>query len=372
MDRKARRVAERAIERWLKGERMARTLREVLPRSGLTLEERERVAEVVHRAVRHFRLFEYLLLQKGLPPAPSNLVNMALEGAELPGELSSEIPFHIRVSASEEVARAFMDHPEYIDRVNREPETYLAANLRRAGREQVKAALQEEGLTAEDFVPETAVRTESRGRYSRVVEEGLAHVQDPSSQLVAKIAARLGTDVLDYCAGNGGKSLTMAYFGASVFSYDRNRGKLRNLERRAEVYRVPVVVEWWPGEHDVVLVDAPCSGLGAAARNPEVKYYRDLKGFPPKQKRVLEEASSRASRYLIYSVCTFTEEETEGVVEDFLKRQKGFQALPPGEVLAGALSGEELHYIRELERGAMIEASDLMYIAILERKGATL
>jgi len=99
-----------------------------------------------------------------------------------------------------------------------------------------------------------------------------------------------------------------------------------------------------------------------------VKYYRDLKGFPVKQKRILSEASRGCRRYLIYSVCTFTEEETEGVVEDFLGGERGFEPLPPEEVLPGILFSEELKYVRYRGRGAIIELSDIMYIAILERK----
>ncbi|RLF74907.1 MAG: RsmB/NOP family class I SAM-dependent RNA methyltransferase [Thermoplasmata archaeon] len=368
MDRRLRRVAERAVDGWLKGDQMARVLRRTLPSSGLTLEERERVAGVVHRVVRHRRLYEYILERKGFSLSPASLVKIALGEVEWDEGLVEDAPPPIRLSCSEAVSEILLRHVDYVERINREPETFLAVNLRKCGRREVKSMLEREGMAAEEFMPETALRTVSRGRYSKAAKEGLAHVQDPSSQLVAKITALLGGDVLDYCAGNGGKSLTMAYYGAPVFAYDKNRGKLRNLERRAEIYRVPVRVEWWPREHDVVLVDAPCSGLGAAARNPEVKYYRDLKGFPVKQKRILSEASRGCRRYLIYSVCTFTEEETEGVVEDFLGGERGFEPLPPEEVLPGILFSEELKYVRYRGRGAIIELSDIMYIAILERK----
>ncbi|MCD6382983.1 MAG: RsmB/NOP family class I SAM-dependent RNA methyltransferase [Thermoplasmata archaeon] len=368
MERRLRRVAEEAVEEWIKGRRMARVLRELLPRSGLTLEERERVAETVHRVVRYQVLYEYVLERMSYPKTPRNYIKLALGEIGFNEELVEEAPYHIRVSASEAVAEVLRRDERYLSHVNREAQTYLAVNLLRTSRVEVQRTLEEEGLQAEEFLPETALRTEPRGRYSIVVERGLAHVQDPSSQIISKVAARLGEDVLDYCAGNGGKSLTMAYFGATVFSYDRNRGKLRNLERRAELYSVPVKVEWWPKRHQVVLVDAPCSGLGAAARNPEVKYYRDLKGFPEKQLSILKEAEGRAGEYIIYSVCTFTKKETEEVSKRFLERFKIFECVDPGEILPKILTPKEMDYIDPLDYGAIIRASDVMYLSIFRKK----
>lgn len=172
------------------------------------------------------------------------------------------------------------------------------------------------------------------------VAEGRAGVQDEGSQLVALGLARAvveGRDErwLDLCAGPGGKSALLAALaaqrGARLLASDR-------LHHRAELVRsatAPVAASgtgllgvmtadgtrpaWRPAVFDRVLVDAPCSGLGALRRRPESRWRRtpaDLEDLVPLQRALLDSAleSVRPGGVVAYATCSPVLVETSGVV----------------------------------------------------------
>ncbi|HLF07557.1 MAG TPA: RsmB/NOP family class I SAM-dependent RNA methyltransferase [Thermoplasmata archaeon] len=194
------------------------------------------------------------------------------------------------------------------------------------------------------------VRGDPRG--SRPLEQGGIEIQDEASQLVARLAAPAGGGrVLDFCAGSGGKSLAMASIpDVYVTVHDADPARLETLAKRTA--RSGVAIRrmgegrlpggpMHPGPsgdqgYDSVLVDASCSGLGAARRNPEARWSileEEAVRFTSTQLSILEEAapSVRAGGILVYSVCTFLREETEAVVDRFLASRSGFAEAPaPG------------------------------------------
>jgi 16S rRNA (cytosine967-C5)-methyltransferase len=175
--------------------------------------------------------------------------------------------------------------------------------------------------------------------------EGRLEVQDISSQLVCRLAiAGMGaTRVIDACAGNGGKTLALAALmqnKGSLISMDTNErslARLRQRGRRAQVwnYQRAHVKGWddlrpYEGWADVVLVDAPCSGLGTLRRNPDIKLHLDreqVSKFPMVQLDLLRTYSKmvRPGGRLVYSTCTLNRSENEGVVNSFLSESKGFE-----------------------------------------------
>ncbi len=348
-------VAERVIYKWLKKGNMARAMRDILPRSGLSHRERDRVAEIVHDVVRYRRYYEFIMEKRGMRKTPENYVKLSLEKPEV------EAPKDIRHSLSPSLSEITPE--DFIPIINREPETALCINLTKISREEAMERLSREGFSSEESVPECAVITEPSGRYSSLVKDGLAIVQDRSSQLVARITSNLGKEVLDYCAGSGGKSLAMfSLKPENIYgAYDIDQRKLKALERRAERWGMDIKIFWErpEGRFDVVLVDAPCSGVGAAARNPEAKYREDFMEFTEVQLSILEEAEKRVGEYLVYVVCSYTPYETDYVVGEFLKRHPEFRV-------------EEIRcnypqYLRPGEFGKFITAGDIFYIAILRR-----
>jgi 16S rRNA (cytosine967-C5)-methyltransferase len=168
------------------------------------------------------------------------------------------------------------------------------------------------------------------------VAEGRAGVQDEGSQLVAHALAAApldGDDVrwLDLCAGPGGKAALLAALaaqrGARVVANEvqPHRADLvrRALAGAAGVEAVTVedgtAPPWEPGSFDRVLVDAPCTGLGALRRRPEARWRRrpeDLQTLVPLQRALLLSAADlvRPGGVVLYATCSPVLAETRDVL----------------------------------------------------------
>jgi 16S rRNA (cytosine967-C5)-methyltransferase len=196
---------------------------------------------------------------------------------------------------------------------------------------------------------------EAPGMTAAVAEalaSGAAQVQDEAAQLVGWLAAPgPGQRVLDGCAGLGGKALHLAeQIGpqGALVALEPHEGKLGALReafaRRelglAGVHRGDlreVSAAALGGAFDVVLVDAPCTGLGVLRRHPEARWSRqpeDVAALARLQGELLEAASGlvKAGGVLVYSVCTWTPEEGPAQVSGFLARRAGWslEAAPAG------------------------------------------
>ncbi|KRF35971.1 RsmB/NOP family class I SAM-dependent RNA methyltransferase [Nocardioides sp. Soil805] len=170
------------------------------------------------------------------------------------------------------------------------------------------------------------------------VAEGRAGVQDEGSQLVALALAGAeleGRDErwLDVCAGPGGKSALLAALaaqrGARLLANERQHHRARLVVRgsRAAAEGLAGVVTgdgtrppWRDGTFDRVLVDAPCSGLGALRRRPESRWRRtlaDLDALVPLQRDLLGHAldAVRPGGVVVYATCSPVLAETSEVVE---------------------------------------------------------
>jgi 16S rRNA (cytosine967-C5)-methyltransferase len=173
------------------------------------------------------------------------------------------------------------------------------------------------------------------------VADGRAGVQDEGSQLVALILAEADLDGrdelwLDVCSGPGGKAALLAALaaqqGARVLANELQHHRARLVARgtRAAASGLSGVVTgdgtrppWREGTFDRVLVDAPCSGLGALRRRPESRWRRtpqDLDLLVPLQRRLLDTAiaSTRTGGVVVYATCSPVLAETTGVVEAVL------------------------------------------------------
>jgi 16S rRNA (cytosine967-C5)-methyltransferase len=157
-------------------------------------------------------------------------------------------------------------------------------------------------------------------------EEGRWWVMDPVAVAVADLCGEVeGAAVLDTCAAPGGKSFRLASRGARVIATDADEGRLGRL--RAGAARLGVAVEvrthdWAMSAAsvvaDVVLVDAPCSGLGVVRRHPDIRWRRvaaDLPGFAARQRAILQHAATcvRPGGALVYAVCSPEPEEGEEI-----------------------------------------------------------
>ncbi|MDA0371506.1 MAG: hypothetical protein O3C62_07680 [Actinomycetota bacterium] len=150
------------------------------------------------------------------------------------------------------------------------------------------------------------------------------YVQDLASQWVVEaVGAERGDLVLDTCAGPGGKATGLAATGARVIGADANTTRAGLVVRNAVACGVDVgtVVAdarrppMLSGTFDRVLVDAPCSGLGALRRRPDARWRiaeSDVEDLVRLQAAILESSARlvRPGGLLVYSVCTVTSRES--------------------------------------------------------------
>ncbi|WP_426362909.1 RsmB/NOP family class I SAM-dependent RNA methyltransferase [Streptomyces sp. E-08] len=218
------------------------------------------------------------------------------------------------------------------------------------------------------------------------VKEGRAGVQDEGSQLVAIALANApveGADArwLDGCAGPGGKAALLAALaaerGAFLLASEKQPHRARLVERALAGNPGPYQViaadgtrpPWRPGSFDRVLVDVPCSGLGALRRRPEARWRRrpeDLDGFAPLQRALLTEALSavRVGGVVGYATCSPHLAETRVVVDDVLKKVGGAELIDARPLLPGVPA---LGDGPDVQLWPHLHGTDAMYLALLRR-----
>ncbi len=173
------------------------------------------------------------------------------------------------------------------------------------------------------------------------IRDGIALVQDEGSQLVARaltLAPVTGPDGgrwLDLCSGPGGKTALIAAIaaqqGATVTAIEPNPRRAELVEHNTRGLSVEVLrvdgreTSLPPGGFDRVLVDAPCTGLGALRRRPEARWRRtpaDVPVLATLQRGLLAAAIdlTRPGGVVLYATCSPHLVETVGVVSDALRR----------------------------------------------------
>lgn len=173
------------------------------------------------------------------------------------------------------------------------------------------------------------------------IREGWAQVQDEGSQLVARALTEVpieGQDTrwLDLCSGPGGKTAMLASIaaqcGATVTAVEPAEHRAALVERNTRGMGVEVLQVdgresgLAPGSFDRVLVDAPCTGLGALRRRPESRWRRqpgDVPALARLQRELLAAAIklTRPGGVVLYATCSPHLAETVGVIADALRRQ---------------------------------------------------
>ncbi len=280
------------------------------------------------------------------------------------------------------------DLEELLRADNARPEVTLAAWPGRSTPEELLSSQGGEAVVPGRWSP-CAVRLTEGGEPGAVeaVRAGRAGVQDEGSQLVALALANAPVDGsdgfwLDACAGPGGKAALLGALaagrGARLLASEKQPHRARLVARAlagspggsqviaADATRPP----WRPGGFDRVLVDVPCTGLGALRRRPEARWRRrpeDLAGFAPLQREILRQALSaaRIGGVVGYATCSPHLAETRVVVEDVLKDVSAewidARPLMPGVPSLG--DGPDVQLWPHLH------GTDAMYTALLRRTG---
>ncbi len=242
----------------------------------------------------------------------------------------------------------------------------LRANTLKADRDRVLQALAKFGPQPGRFAPDAVIVPHPPGDgRSPAVEatpehgNGWFEVQDEGSQLAALLSG-VGQhqQVLDMCAGAGGKTLAMAarmQNTGQIYAYDNDPRQLRPIFdrlKRAGVRNVQTVppgdeaaIEMLRDRFDVVLIDAPCSGSGTWRRRPDTKWRltrEHLATRREEQRAILSKARDlvRLGGRLVYVTCSILPEENVDQVNWFREFAPEFEISPFVETWPHTLGGE--------------------------------
>ncbi|MEP7272273.1 MAG: RsmB/NOP family class I SAM-dependent RNA methyltransferase, partial [Acidobacteriota bacterium] len=239
---------------------------------------------------------------------------------------------------------------------NRTPRSAFRFNTRVATQERTRAWFEENGVSIRDsaLVPNAAVIEAGQlPPKSEPVRDGWVYLQDETSQLVARLAVdeKFATRdttrpvrALDLCAAPGGKTTLLASLlpeSATIVAGDLHHHRLRTMTSLAHRLGIdhicPIQIDATralpfaeEGLFDLVLLDAPCSGLGTLQRHPEIKWRvtaQKISELAALQKQLIETAAGQVQRggMLTYSVCSTEPEEGEEVVAYLKSRHPEFR-----------------------------------------------
>jgi 16S rRNA (cytosine967-C5)-methyltransferase len=268
---------------------------------------------------------------------------------------------------------------------NRPAPLTLRANRLRASPEEVIQRLAADGVL---------LRHGAFARDALIVEEGhplrgsqqeLFVVQDEASQLVAILAEpRPGSRVLDTCASPGGKTTALAAalngagFLVACDVRDRRMALLQKTIAGAGADRVRLVQADllkplpFARPFDLVLVDAPCSGLGTLRRDPDIRWRRresDLESLAAAELVMLQHAADAVAPggRLVYATCSSEPEENEGLVHAFLTTSPEFAPVDARDAAPGLPHGviDPRGHLRTESHTHGLEA---FFGAVLERR----
>ncbi len=236
----------------------------------------------------------------------------------------------------------------------------LRVNTLKAKREKVQASTAHLGTTPTRWSPNgLRIEMSADARNPGIQAEeafikGQIEVQDEGSQLAALLsAAKPGEQVIDLCAGAGGKTLALAALmqgKGRLIATDSDKRQLAPIHERlsrAGVHNCDVRTP--KGESDalsdirssadLVVIDAPCTGTGTWRRNPDAKWRvrpGALEVRLKSQSEVLDRAAGlvKPGGRIAYVTCSVLKSENGGQIRQFLARHPGFAVVPPSETVA--------------------------------------
>ncbi len=230
----------------------------------------------------------------------------------------------------------------------------LRVNPLKVTRDQALKSLEKDGVQGDPapFCP-LGIRLRDKAFLSttKAFREGFVEIQDEGSQLIAYLCqATPGMQVLDYCAGAGGKTLALAGMMANkgrIVAMDLEPARLEKARGRFRRAGAHDIIEVRPlsderhrkwlrrqkGTFDVTLIDAPCSGSGTWRRNPDGRWRTfgpSLETLITTQKDILDRVAGtvKPGGHLVYATCSLFREENEDQMDAFLSRHPDYRVLP--------------------------------------------
>ena len=314
---------------------------------------------------------EAVEITKKTNPAGSGLVNAILRNAIRKRDriaypdIQEDPAYHISVFHSHPlwmvrkwIGTFGVEETAMLCKANNEiPLVALRVNILKINREKLIDECSRQGMEvkATSFSPDGLIISHPAMsvREMAFYKGGHFQIQDEASQLISRLVdPKPGENVLDVCAGTGGKTTHLAAImnnRGRITALDIGEKKITALRKNAgrlgatnidtqigDAREMPG--ESFYGSFDRILVDAPCTGLGTLRRNPEIKW-RTTEGDPKKFSVLQKAILASAARYLkkggslIYSTCTITTEENEEVVADFMAHHRDFICIHPPDAI---------------------------------------
>ncbi|MEQ9260775.1 MAG: RsmB/NOP family class I SAM-dependent RNA methyltransferase [Roseovarius sp.] len=273
----------------------------------------------------------------GHAPAPlesSERAAPALRMDDLPHDLPDWLVMEFRASLEDEALAAMLA-------LRARAPVMLRVNEQLKSSAQAIEILREDGIEAERaLIAPTALSVHSgaaRIAGSRAYAQGIVELQDGSSQAAMRELVDLfqangkAPNVLDYCAGGGGKVLALAAQAQGRwFAHDADAGRMGDLPERAA--RAGAIIDVLPpgdaahaAPYDLVLCDVPCSGSGTWRRTPDAKWKltpERLSELVELQSKILGEAAGllHPGGWLAYTTCSVLAQENDGQISRFLSK----------------------------------------------------
>lgn len=388
--------------------------------------DRAAIGNMVHDALRRKRSAGYLL---GSDSARAQVIGaLLLESDHTPETLDSAIngdrfaPPPLDAAERAAVSRNLADAPDPVrgdcpdwcvpmfaeafgagwvkeaSALAQRPPLDLRVNLLKAAPDKVEHSLARYGARKSDLAA-TAIRippVKGDGRHPNVQAEagfrkGHFEIQDTGSQLAALLTgAAPGEQVVDYCAGAGGKTLAMAAMmenRGQIFASDADRQRLAPMFdrirragcRNVQTVNDPSELARLEGRADLVVVDAPCTGSGTWRRKPDAKWRLSRAQFDKRiseQAEILQTASGlvKPGGRLAYITCSVFRPENDDRIAAFLERNREFETLDHNAVWADTVStapGAETVSPAGITMTPARTATDGFFVSMLRKTGNT-
>ena len=221
-------------------------------------------------------------------------------------------------------------------------------------------------------------------------QKGWFEIQDEGSQMVALLSgAKPNENVLDYCAGGGGKTLALASYmqnKGQIHATDSDKARLapiferlkRAETRNVQVHSAKSDLTALEGAMDLVLIDAPCTGAGTWRRRPDAKWRLSQSQL---DQRVIEQAAilDKAKAFvkpggrIAYITCSVFEAENAGQVGRFLGANPDFKAIEPQTLINSALPALPSDAVRLSPEGLTLtplkSGTDGFFLSVLQKAG---
>ncbi len=264
----------------------------------------------------------------------------------------------------------------------------LRVNLLALTREEAMASLLKDNVQV-DAAPlcPWAIRARNKAFLSdtKAFTKGHVEIQDEGSQMIAWLCgAQPGMQVLDYCAGAGGKTLALASAMKNkgrIVAMDIDAGRLEKARPRFRRAHAHDIIEVRPlsdeknrkwlrrqkQTFDVVLADVPCTGTGTWRRNPDTRwrtYGPGLEALLPTQAEIFEKIAGtvKSGGRLVYATCSLLPQENEQQVEKFLSAHPEFKIVPVSTIFPETDIGNPFMRLSSLRHN-----TDGFFAAVLQR-----